>query len=696
MRPISKSLLFLSFLIFSFLLLTGAEALPPQAASAQQAADLWQAYLEQTSQHFQVEDPLAGIFTPELDSAFISSDGQVAILWLALSDNQGNKLGTEPGLLLAELTADGWQLAFPGEPAYERLLNSLPTDAIPAELSPAPGGAQPAAETEVLTGYYLPWVKGRQFRLEGSILHFQNYPALGYPSCTVEFCRHAYDFTFTTHFPLVASKAGTVVAAHDGCNDGNPACTNYIVLKEGTSGPFQLYLHLANGTIPDHLVNGTFVPRGAYLGDTDDTGYSTSEHVHFMVVDDWWWGNGGYPWGRSQNIRFADVTLNGGIPRTCVEVTQFPIFDDATQCNGYRSDPTNPANDWFTSGNVGANPPTGSLVRPLAGETVAVGDNALMDVTAHVQDDVRVTRAVLMAKVDGAWQEIGPRPFTQLSPGVFDWDVNLCEVGPLNGPLDIALRIWDHEGNRVDMLSPHTINVDYACPSPKSQMTQPATYDGTAVLLRWEETQSWHPIQSYQLQWREGDAPWSDTRMLNFAGDKSEGWFVGNAGSTYAFRLRAVDLYGQMESWPANDAAEVTVSLPAACLPDLAEEDDAFGTSSLVSPGLPLARNICAAGDLDFFKFTPGGSGYHRFFFKSLDAGAAGFLRLYAADEVTLLAEASSHDLGRDVVLISKLTAGQVYYVRVEPLHAALSGTAVRYAFTVDDVNLNFLPLLQR
>ena len=65
----------------------------------------------------------------------------------------------------------------------------------------------------------------------------------------------------------------------------------------------------------------------------------------------------------------------------------------------------------------------------------------------------------------------------------FDWDVNLCQVGHLNGPLEVALKIWDHEGNVVNLLSRRTIQVDHACPPPVSQMTTPTTYDGTAFKL---------------------------------------------------------------------------------------------------------------------------------------------------------------------------------------------------------------------
>ena len=87
-----------------------------------------------------------------------------------------------------------------------------------------------------------------------------------------------------------------------------------------------------------------------------------------------------------------------------------------------------------------------------------------MDVTAQTSDDVRVVRAVLIAKINGTWREVGPRVTNPTPAGVFDWDVNICKAGDINGPLEVALKIWDHEGNVTSLLSPRTINVDDACP----------------------------------------------------------------------------------------------------------------------------------------------------------------------------------------------------------------------------------------
>lgn len=656
---------------------------PPRIASETEKQALWAAYQERYAQFLALnsDDPIADLFEPVLDEAFVSSDGKTAVLWLALRDYSGRILATEPGMAMAILAEDGWHALLRGDPNWDKAISQLPEGFLPEELQVANAQA-PAASPQTVWGYYLPYVAGTAHKLEGSILHFQNYPPLGYPSCGQDVCQYAYDFTDVGHFPLVASRAGTVVSSRDTCADGNTTCTNYVLLYDA-GGMYQIYLHLAYGTVPNHFVYGTYVGRGAYIGDTDDTGYSTSEHVHFMVVQSYWMGAGDYPWGASIDTRFTDVSINNGIPRTCLEVTQFPIYNGATQCLGNKADPLNPNNDWFTSGNTGANPPTGQLTRPVAGAVVATGSNPLMDVTASTQDDVRVKTAVLLGLIGGTWREIGPRVSNPNAAGVFDWDVNLCQAGPLNGPLEVALKIWDHEGNVVSLLSRRTIQVDHACPPPVSQMTAPTTYDGTAFLLNWTAAEAGAGISSFQVQWRSGVEAWSESRQMTFSAGARAAWFAGAPGGSYGFRLRAIDNNGQPEAWPAADAAEVTVTTPATCVEDPAEQDDNPATALSIANGSEQQRNICGLGDADWFKFSSGDQEHYFLFARTIGGGAAVKVSVYAADGITLLGSATAPAVNRSTSLGVIVPKNQTIYIKAEPAFANLTGTAVWYGMKV-------------
>jgi len=462
-----KNLFTLLLIIADTLFLLAASDPPPTIASEAIEAELADAFAERLASDPSIQSLTIDLFTPEIDTAFTSPDGQTAVIWVALRDSTGRILGTEPGLMLATMTDSGWLVLLPGDASWAETMATLPEGMLPAEQSLVPESESitPNAEIQAFSGYYLPWAAGTVHWLEGSIIHVMSVPQWGYPSCNpVGACTYAYDFTDYGHFPLLASKSGTVVQSRDTCSDGDSSCTNYIVLYTASDNAYQIYLHIAHGTIPDNLTNQTPVVRGQYLGDTDDTGYSTSNHVHFMVVQNPWTGNEGYLWGNSIDIRFADVPINNGIPRTCYEIVYAGVVNGATQCTGNLSDPTALELNLYTSGNTGAYPATGTIDRPTLNQSVAGGSNPLMDATAWAFDDVKVKAVQYVAKINGVWKQIGPLVTQTAEPNKYDWDINLCEAGPLNGWLEVGLRIWDHEGNVSTGLDPRWIYVDQACP----------------------------------------------------------------------------------------------------------------------------------------------------------------------------------------------------------------------------------------
>jgi hypothetical protein len=454
------------FIVFTAFL-TGSSQPPPSPASSEVQAELSTAFQLRLDSSPRLQSESAPTLTPELDTAFVSPDGKTAVLWVALRDESGRVLGTEPGLAIARRTGAAWEVVLPGDAAWEQLRGVIPQSMLPTEQGGVPQDftATPETSLQAFTGYYLPYAAGTAHWLEGSIIHIYTVPQWGYPSCyPVDACRYAYDFTDYGHFPLLASKGGVVDQLRDSCPDNGLNCTNYMVLYTPEDAAYQIYLHLANGTIPDKLKVGSTIVRGQYLGDTDDTGYSTSNHVHFMVVQNPWTGSEGYKWGYSIDVRFADVPINNGIPRTCYEIVYFGVINGAANCTGSMSAPANLSLNLYTSGNNGAYPPAGSVVRPAPGVTVAPGTNPLMDATVTATDDVQVKAVKLMARINGQWVEIGPQVTQPAGPNFYDWDVNLCEVGPLNGQYEIAARVWDYEGNVTGPLDPRWITIDQACP----------------------------------------------------------------------------------------------------------------------------------------------------------------------------------------------------------------------------------------
>lgn len=681
-------------------LLTAPADPPLLPASETIKNELWSAFSQRLQSDTAIRPLAFDLFTPELDTAFLTADGNTAVLWLALRDDYGRRLATEPGLAMARQTPSGWQILLPGDPEWQETLTSLPPQSLPSEIQPLPANLQ--SENIVinapLTGYYLPYAAGTARWMEGSISHFQYIPELGYPSCSIEYCRYAYDFTDYTSFPLVASKEGYVLASRDSCPDGSPTCTNYIVLHNRSEDTYQIYLHLANGTIPDKLRPGTFVQRGQYIGDSDDTGYSTSQHVHFMVVDKntLYFSNSGYYWGRSVDIRFADVPINNGIPRNCYEVTRFPIYDGATECLGNKLDPRNPANDWYVSGNVGAFPPTGSLTRPTAGAVLLEGTGSTIDVTATATDDVRVTAVRLVVKVNGQWVEAGPKVTTPVQGGDYDWDVDLCAVGPLNGEVEIALRVWDHEGNMAAALSPISVFVNHACPPSTSQLNPADVFDSTAVRLSWDGFDNGAGFGGFDLQWRQEPGTWQNGGLITIPAHKRSAWFVGTPGTAYAFRLRAQDINGQVEDWPAGDAAETVATLPSSCQPDENEPDDTPAQARMLRMGEWLTGNLCSTSNSDWYRIEILQAGNYLIPVFSQNGGAAVKMRLFAQDATSEVAATQATAAGENAYLRFTPPSGGVYYLQVEPLLPNLIGTQAVYRLSLWEVQDTFLPLISR
>jgi hypothetical protein len=317
-----------------------------------------------------------------------------------------------------------------------------------------------------------------------------------------------------------------------------------------------------------------------------------------------------------------------------------------------------------------------------------------MDVTASTQDDVRVKTAVLQGLIGGTWREIAPRVSNPDASGEFDWDVNLCQAGPLNGPLEVALKIWDHEGNVVGLLSRRTIQVDHACPPPVSQMTTPTTYDGTAFKLNWTATESGVAISSFQIQWRSGSDAWSTAQQMTYPAAARAMWFVGAPGGSYGFRMRAIDANGQPEAWLAGDAAEVTVTTPATCVEDSAEQDDSAAAAVFIDFGTEPHRNICGSGDADWFKFSTGDHDRYFLVARIIGGGAAVRVSVYAADGVTLLGSATAPAVNTSTSLGVMVPKNQTVYIKAEPAFANLTGTAVLFGMKVVPGFGSLLPLI--
>lgn len=378
------------------------------------------------------------LFEPFIDHVVYSQDGVTALIWLGLRDRDtGEVIPAEPGLVIAKMNSNqkgpgvgsNWDLTMQEDVVWQAQFNSLPDDLMNEDLRnrfSAPPTSEPKGPT-VFRGYKLPWAGGLAKRITGSIGH-----VLTYKSCPTS-CWFAYDFSDGTMFPILAAKGGTVYMWKDTQQNNDKSSTgNYIVLKDESTTPttYQLYLHLANNSIPAALkVKGTQVVQGQFIANADNTGASTGNHLHFHVHT-----SATSYWAVSVDIRFDDVDTNDGIPRACTEVDQFPQY--GTQCH------RNPK-DFYTSGNFGAFPPSGDLIMPGHGDVIT--DTSVL-VGGWASDDLGISKVQIIARPKGGdWVEVGPA----MSGTSYLTELNLCESNLPVGPIDLAVKIFDYEGNQT-------------------------------------------------------------------------------------------------------------------------------------------------------------------------------------------------------------------------------------------------------
>lgn len=397
------------------------------------------------------------LYDPQVDSIHYSADGSAALLWLYLTDPEtGEVIASEPGLSVAALNqpdsptlAAAWSITLPSDSDFTAVLADLPADLFTEELRqrylPAEEDIKLNA-AQVFTGYKLPWAAGLKKRVTNSIGHVYSV-AGGFASCPGT-CRYAYDFADGTMFPLLASKGGTVKAYHTSCANGDPNCTNYLVLEDRSTTPttYQLYYHMAYESIPARLRTiGTPVLQGEYIGNVDDTGVSTGHHLHFHVYTSATGAN--WSWGPSVDFRYDDVTDNGGYPRTCAEAAAYPQL--GAQCQ--------PSN-LYLSGNLPAHPPSVSLTAPRSRQELTDG---MLTLSGQASDDLGITRALALVNYNGTWKELGD--LTLGSDGRFNTQIDLCAAGVPDGPFSLAVRVYDVEGGQAQNQPALELSLAAAC-----------------------------------------------------------------------------------------------------------------------------------------------------------------------------------------------------------------------------------------
>ncbi|HWR66307.1 MAG TPA: peptidoglycan DD-metalloendopeptidase family protein [Bellilinea sp.] len=562
-----------------------------------------------------------------IDNFVPSKDEQSALLWLAPVDlTTGEVIATEPALAIGvrdDAQPGGWAVFLPEDAEFSATLDGFPTSMLPIEMQldqyAQKNGLDGTLDETVYRGYKLPWAANVSRGLSGSIGHF-----LIYNSCGIERCRYAYDFYDGTMFPLLASKGGTVKSWYDGCYNGSTTCTNSLVIEDKSTSPtsYQIYFHMAYGSIPAELKQvGAPVLQGQFIGNVDDTGYSSGHHLHFHVTTGLYYytSNGqSVPWGNSIDIRFDDVSINDGTPRTCNEANLYPAY--GTECQ-----------DKYVSGNVGANPGTASLSLPLNGQVIT---NRYVEIAGTATDNRGVVQVQALARNrDGAWMELS----SPTSSNPFSITADVCSVYLQNGLIDIGVRVWDYEGNISVPQGVRSLVKNYGCTPPPPAACSPSAdqiaiysepnYYGSCKKLN-ANNSSAYASSSF--------APVSASDIASIQIGANVRAVTSTASMTYIFNAdnQQIITSGRTESFEVSDPnladnqiGSDTIGALVVQAKSLRVSDDDVVTFPNLIPSDPAAPTIFPAKEsLGISFYEPGGTSFRVQVYRE---GTAGIYNLY-------------------------------------------------------------------
>jgi hypothetical protein len=477
-----------------------------------------------------------GGITLTVDDVRSSSDRLWSTAWILYYDTALEMfLPVEPGLAIARWDGLGWQVTLPRETGWDRLLDQLPGELLSPEEKAMWQAMNQGQNIEATpdTGYKLPWHGGLTGYLSRSVSHDEDYSTAHY----------SFDFFFpgTTicpdgsiqsggtsgfNFDIYAAKAGTVWSFDDTVEDCDHSAVNFLVLQNlDNPSIFQLYLHLSQDSIPAELkVIGAPVAQGQFIARADNTGASTGSHLHFQIEGQPYWPSANPYWAVSRDVVFDEVDIYGGHPRREWEKDSEYCQDagDNYLCNEFGRATYLSMN--YPSGDI--YPPSGILYGVLTGDVVS---SRWLTMSGWANDvGTGVDYIQLMAFYNNSWQEIGPE---LNSPFTYSWD--LCDVAATipDGPVSVAMNIFDNAGNAAILTGIAHFSKNYTCPSPP-----PACLPDINQVTLFEEADYGGGCVKFNL----GDYP--DGNALNPLGNDDAGSIL--IGSNVVATLYSEQNYG--------------------------------------------------------------------------------------------------------------------------------------------------------
>jgi hypothetical protein len=299
--------------------------------------------------------------------------------------------------------------------------------------------------------------------------------------------------------------------------------------------------------------------------------------------------------------------------------------------------------------------------------------------------------------VSGAWSFLSS-----------DWDGGdgwraTLDTSPLAEQRDMAVyaQAYDWTGNMRAAAS-WNLWLDKTPPVSALNGLPTVTYYSTAAWLGWSGSDSLIGVGHYDLQVYQNGA-WSNY-LTGIPAAKTGAWYVGSGGQQASFRMRAVDLAGNAETYPSIAEATTTISSNFCSAGDIYENNNSIATAHNIGPATTTqVHTFCNPtsgsgwlSDVDWFRLSLQAGKHLVVFADPLGTAAAAKIDLYASNGVTLLAQASPTEIGSASFIIYETPSNQTAYLRVTHLDSRIAGDDVKYGLTIQQGQVLFLPMVRR
>jgi hypothetical protein len=126
-----------------------------------------------------------------------------------------------------------------------------------------------------------------------------------------------------------------------------------------------------------------------------------------------------------------------------------------------------------------------------------------------------------------------------------------------DGTKTVSVRLRDNAGN-IGPAASATIILD-TVPPVTSVRTLPATVDDQSFTVNWSGADRTSGVSSFDVQYSDNGSAWTDWLLGT---EVNSAVFTGVDGHNYAFRARARDWAGNLESYPSTSKNPVLVDIP--------------------------------------------------------------------------------------------------------------------------------------